>query len=192
MLAILPQLLRVSRGDSPSMPNTPPWPRIKPKRMNIKILRTFNVVGTNTPEKVPSFFESSVDRVRCMCLSFLSTLPSRRGKGMCAATPSRLSSSPCSTCFVLCHSRDKPWSGFEAAWFWCPELSVEFTSWGRDQMVERQLRKRFRSLGDEPVCSLGSRRATSSSAVRVEKFGRLRDMAGSPFSAVKSNNTTRA
>jgi len=164
--------------------------------MNIRILRTFNVVGTNTPENVPSFFDSSVNRLRCKCLSFLSMLESRRGpadSGICGATPSSLPSCPCSSCIFLCHSRDKPSNGLEdAAWRWCPELSVESPSRGRDQIFERHWRKRPRSMGDDPVCSLGSRRATSSWAVRVEKFGRLRDMTGSRFSAVKGDDTTRA
>jgi hypothetical protein len=37
------------------MPRKPDWPSINPNLMNIKMLSTFRVVGTKTPENVPSF-----------------------------------------------------------------------------------------------------------------------------------------
>lgn len=40
----------------PIIPNTPLCPKINPNLMNIRILKMFNVVGTNTPENVPNFF----------------------------------------------------------------------------------------------------------------------------------------
>jgi hypothetical protein len=36
------------------MPTTPVWPKMKPKRRNMRMLSTLRVVGTNTPAKVPS------------------------------------------------------------------------------------------------------------------------------------------
>jgi hypothetical protein len=42
------------RVDLPIMPTTPLWPRMKPKRRNIRMLKTFSVTGTKTPAKVPS------------------------------------------------------------------------------------------------------------------------------------------
>lgn len=39
----------------PIIPTTPVWPKMKPKRKNIRMLSTLRVVGTNTPAKVPSF-----------------------------------------------------------------------------------------------------------------------------------------
>ena len=37
------------------MPTTPDCPSINPNLKNIKTLKTFKVVGTKTPENVPSF-----------------------------------------------------------------------------------------------------------------------------------------
>lgn len=57
-------------GNSPIIPSTPLWPRMKPKRRNIKILRTLRVVGTKTPAKVPSLAGASVPeerRLRLRC-----------------------------------------------------------------------------------------------------------------------------
>jgi len=136
------------------------------------MLSTFNVVGTNTPEKVPSFLESSVGRGRCPALSFLSTLESRRGPAVTSTRLSWLSSVP----VTLCHHLDNPPKKFCGNECRRPSLdSVKPSPLFRDQTLDGQCRSPPRTSVVSP-CSFGSRRETSSSAVRVEKFGRRRDI----------------
>lgn len=61
------------------MPRTPLWPRRKPKRRNMRMLRTLRVVGTKTPEKDPSFWAPSPSSWANFSLS--SGKPSLAGSG---------------------------------------------------------------------------------------------------------------
>lgn len=143
------------------------------------MLSTFSVVGTNTPEMVPSFLDSSAERDRCPFLSFLSALESCRGaadNGTFGNTLSRLApSSRWPSAPRGGHHRAMPWKRLVGnEWRW---IFVMFNgSCEGDHVVG--------CAGDEPLRSSerpcaesdGARRKTSSSAVRVEKFGRRRDI----------------
>jgi hypothetical protein len=64
---------------------------MNPKRRNMRMLRTFRLVGTKTPEKVVNFSEASDVRYLSPLLPFWSTLASRSGPASSAVLGSAAS-----------------------------------------------------------------------------------------------------
>lgn len=89
----------------------PACPKMNPNRMNIKMLRTFKLVGTKTPEKVENLSELS-NTLDFSPFPLLSTLPSLSGLAAGEVLGGPASSS------VLFHQPDKYVRKFEGeGWF---------------------------------------------------------------------------